>query len=370
MFIAPNRYPELAEEAARLASCGGEGIVLVSLGEKDLPDMARLIEDLNATGISYAGAIFPAVIDGGQAHKAGAVLTKLAGQVSVTLVKGLGDAENALPDLPAVNQSGSTGTKPTALVLLDGLTPHVAYFLSQLYNRYDTRAQYLGGGAGSLSLVQMPCIFTEEGLFQDAAVVLLIDRPLQLAVRHGWSRLMGPIVATKVDKNRILELNWQNAFGVYKNVVEPEAGQQFTADNFFDIAKGFPFGMAKDGQEDVVRDPIMVDDEGALVCVGEVPSNSVLYILKGSPESLVAAAREAATVVAQSAYHGETIMMNCISRALYLEDGFTEELEAIQSSLPPGSPPISGALTLGEISSYGDGYLEFFNKTTVIGTFN
>ena len=30
---------------------------------------------------------------------------------------------------------------------------------------------------------------------------------------------------------------------------------------------------------------------------------------------------------------------------------------------------LSGALTLGEISSYGEGFLEFYNKTVVVGLF-
>ena len=30
---------------------------------------------------------------------------------------------------------------------------------------------------------------------------------------------------------------------------------------------------------------------------------------------------------------------------------------------------MDGILSLGEISSYGDGYLEFFNKTIVVGAF-
>jgi hypothetical protein len=52
----------------------------------------------------------------------------------------------------------------------------------------------------------------------------------------------------------------------------------------------------------------------------------------------------------------------------FLGDGFQAELDAIERGLGRMSPAVSpcGVLTLGEISSRGDGYLEFFNKTCVV----
>ena len=46
----------------------------------------------------------------------------------------------------------------------------------------------------------------------------------------------------------------------------------------------------------------------------------------------------------------------------------TDELDAIRRRFAAGLPgaPVIGALTLGEISSVGDRYLEFLNKTCVV----
>ena len=59
---------------------------------------------------------------------------------------------------------------------------------------------------------------------------------------------------------------------------------------------------------------------------------------------------------------------DCISRSILLGDRFEEELEAIRSRFAVGLPgaPVIGALTLGEVSSVGDRYLEFLNKTCVV----
>jgi len=46
----------------------------------------------------------------------------------------------------------------------------------------------------------------------------------------------------------------------------------------------------------IVRDPIMVKENGALVCVGEVPVESYVDILTGDESSLVNAARKALTL--------------------------------------------------------------------------
>ena len=65
-------------------------------------------------------------------------------------------------------------------------------------------------------------------------------------------------------------------------------------------------------------------------------------------------------------------MVDCITRPSALGDRFSEELEAIRNQLEVNNEEQEpfGILSLGEISSYGDGLLEFFNKTIVVGTFH
>ena len=63
-----------------------------------------------------------------------------------------------------------------------------------------------------------------------------------------------------------------------------------------------------------------------------------------------------------------SLLIDCISRAIFLGPRFANELAAVRTALAAGGAPAPvGALTLGEISCRGDGYLEFFNKTAVVG---
>ena len=338
---------------------------LLMFGEKDLTDINPVVEALKAHKVKFFGGIFPGIIDQEQRYESGLVLKMLPAETELQTIFGL---ENTDFEIEALPQIAQRNIPQSALVLVDGLTANVATFLRKLYGTYGDTINYMGGGAGSLSLQQQPCVFNQDGVFQDAALVAFIPAKSTLGIKHGWQKIVEPIMATGTDKNIITELNWDNAFDIYKDVVEASSGQSFAQHDFFDLAKGYPFGINKEGVEVIVRDPIMVNEAGELVCVGEVPQNTSLAILKGEKKALINAAEEAARTCKQatSSANNDYMVFDCISRVLFLEDDFNAELQAVKAGL--GNPQgITGALTLGEISSYGEGYIEFFNKTIVVG---
>jgi hypothetical protein len=122
-----------------------------------------------------------------------------------------------------------------------------------------------------------------------------------------------------------------------------------------------------------VRDPIKAQEGSDIVCVGEIPEHSVLNILKGERENLIAAAACAARdcSIPRGSRPRGTMIVDCISRMLYLEATFEEELATICNTVAAacdGEAPF-GVLSLGEIAGEGDEFLEFFNKTVVVGRF-
>ncbi len=357
-------------EAIRKMEKKVSDVVCIMLGENAKLDVREVISALNRENIVFFGGVFPAVVSGDQRNEEGAVITTLPSLTRPLLITGLSSGRVKFPDFTEI--SGALDKQYTALVFVDGLAANISLFLQGLFSSLGNSVHYVGGGAGSLTLKQQPCLFTNDGFVQDAAIVAFIRLRSSLAVRHGWKKIMGPIVATKTDKNVVIELNWENAFAVYQQTVEEASGKKLTPDNFFDIAKGYPFGMLTEGEEDVVRDPIMLNERGELVCVGEIPENAVLNILKGEDSSLLEAADHAAKECMKHEGTGPVrvnLVFDCISRSLFLKN-FSKELKLIQKQLTsklPGNIPV-GALTIGEISSYGQKYLEFFNKTVVIGS--
>ena len=372
MFINSNAIPELAQHIEAL-QVGHDEAVMILFAEDNIPEIPILIERLNAKNIQFFGGLFPGLIYGNEHKTSGCILQKFKCLVPPFCVFEL--ASSKLTGMPH-SSAFSNFEHGTAMVLVDGLTPNIYRFLEKLNDLLGGQCDFIGGGAGSISLKQQPCVFSNQGFMEDAALVCIIEKKLHLGVRHGWEQLAGPMVATKTDGNTILELNWQSALGIYNAIVEKDCGQKLNEHNFSSIAQGYPFGIFKEKEDDIVRDPLAIGPMGAIVCIGEVQPNTVLHILKGRPEALLQAAQIAIKDCAGAAglpiQAESTFVVDCITRALFLGEQFTDELNCVRQSLviTENTQEPYGILSLGEISSYGDGMLELFNKTIVIGSFH
>lgn len=328
----------------------------------DFDDVSPLFREM---GVPVFGGVFPGVVYGDSWYRERVLGCGIVRPVSVKVVKNLGDFEG-LPEDRVV------GSDSTFLVLVDGLTRNISSFLEGVFETCSGRMSFIGGGAGSLGPERKQVLFTGEECFANGALLIGVEGPMGVGVSHGWEPVNGPLVANRTDGNVMVELNWQPAFLNYRQILEERAGISIDAENFFDIAKGYPFGMVKIDGSIVVRDPIRLEDDSSIVLVGEIPENSVVMILRGDSKKLIDAASEAA-FKALDRFKEKTagpgrgaLVIDCISRVLFLGDGIARELNAIRSSLPPGMK-MFGFLSIGEIASPGDKYLELYNKTTVVG---
>ena len=337
---------------------------LLLFAEKTEVNIQQIINYANENNLKIAGGIFPMVIHETEHHENGCIIKYIEGNHDSRIIKDIGKGHLDF-DLPELNENDKS-----CLVFLDGLMLNISRFLERLYEQYWNKVDYVGAGCGSLSLKQTPCIFDNSGIFQDAALIILTSSRMRLGVKHGWQKIAGPFVANKTDGNKIYELNWHPAFEIYKEVVEAHARASFDKSDFFSISKGFPFGIFKEGKEDIVRDPISEED-GSLVCVGNVSQNVALNVLCGDNEQLI----ESASVAAKEAIDGLTkdiLIVDCISRVLYLENAFKDELNAVKREIQRAGSTLKteGVLSIGEISSSKEGYLELYNKTIVVSSFH
>ncbi|MBU2651537.1 MAG: FIST C-terminal domain-containing protein [Bacteroidetes bacterium] len=365
MYIREKEISRITEQMETIAPSEGE-ILMVMIAEKEHPDLEELVSAMNRKNWKFIGGIFPGILYGNEKFEEGVLVSRLPVVSEPVIVKNMGDDGFMFRNHESIVKSGD---KLTAVVLLDGLASNISHFLSNLYHKLGNSVNYIGGGAGSMSLQQQPCLITNQGIHQDAAVVAIINSPGRLGVQHGWARVDGPFIATKTHKNTIYELNWKNAFSVYKEVVENDSGRVITGENFFDVSKAYPFGISRERTECIVRDPITVNDDGALVCVGEVPENSVLAILRGESTLLTEAARNATlNCLETQSTANHAIVFDCISRVLFLQDAYNTEINEVHNAIQQANPGLllKGALTLGEIAAQ-QGYLEFLNKTIVVG---
>lgn len=312
------------------------------------------------------GGIFPAIIHQTEKLERGTVIVPLPARADCIQMDTISD-----PAIDFIDRIDAKISVPpefdTMIIFVDGFAKRINALINALFTIFGLEPTYIGGGAGSLDMVQKPCIFTNGGLQSDGAVIAMLDLASSVGVSHGWESVAGPFRITESEGNIIKSLDWKPAFGLYDAELQNRGEPKLTTANYFDIAKSYPFGITKLENERVVRDPLSFTPEGALVCVGEVETGSFVDILNGDTQSLIQAAHRARTIC-EDQYPKKNqkplcIFIDCISRVLFLEDSFQKEIEAVSA----GMPAVVGACTIGEIANSGFDFIEFYNKTAVVG---
>ena len=330
---------------------------LIWIAEHAKVDFEHLLAEANKANINIAGGIFPGVLYGKERFEDAAIIHYLPLESEMALIPHKGSKQ--LPELPIGCNS--------IYLMVDGLAEGIPEVLLSMYQKYWDTVPIIGGGCGSLSLKQMPCIFTNEGIFQDHALMITSQDRIQIGIQHGWKKIAGPFIISKAKDNVIYEINWEPAFDFYKKIVDGFSPQPVNKEAFFDVSKAYPFGIGREGHEDVVRDPIVTEDGKSITCVGEMPENATIKILMGVEDELIKSAEQAANIALENISPSSIFVVDCISRVLFLEDSYEKELGAIQDQLEGKlDTPLEGVLTLGEISTFGEGFIEFFNKTIVV----
>jgi len=316
--------------------------------------------------IEVWGGIFPEVIYNGSRYKQGIVGCAFKSPVSIEVIKNLNDFKGVLPETLI-----SKNTE-TFFILNDGWVNNIPLLIETLYEMSAREITFIGGGSGSLIDMKRPSLFTSNDYFAGGAIISSIEDYISIGVNHGWQTIYGPCTASSVNKHILTSIDWEPAFKYYKKIVEKDAGVKLTKDNFLEVAKSYPFGILKYDNEIILRVPIEFDAENNILLSSEMPENSILMIMKGEPEKLISAAglaiEQAKTSFENRKKTSPTIalIIDCITRALFLEDRFEDELKIIETKAGTGVL-LFGFLSLGEIASKGDKYIELYNKTVVIG---
>ena len=310
------------------------------------------------------GGVFPLVVSNGGILNRGTVVLGLPFAAQTWVLSDLNKTEPQNIDPWQGNETNAPiHHTPGHLVfaVVDGLSAGINRFIDTLFDQFGLDQNYVGGGAGSLSLVQRPCVICNQGLLADAAVVALIAAHNGVGVAHGWRAVSRSMRVTEVDGRRIISIDWRPAAEVYLEEVEAISGMRLADSDFFQIAKSHPLGILGLGRELVVRDPLK-QENGDLICVSDVPINSTIQILVGDANDLLGAASTAIQIAEASLGPSKPVaglLMDCISRALFLETDLQIEIDQACA----GQTPTVGALSIGEIAGDALAALEFHNKT-------
>jgi hypothetical protein len=323
--------------------------------------------------IPLVGAIFPALVHAGAFHTDGIWLLRFDTMPFYALLADLPvDAEGAerTAELLArqIAAQLQDQQEATLLMLFDAMVPNIGSTLDALYLRLANRVHYAGANAGSETFQPMPCLFDGNRIVSNGVLMLLLPGHKGAILEHGYQAPQHTVYATSTSGNCISQIDWRPAFEVYQELVHSQYGVQITRDNFYQHAVHFPFGIVRANHHVVVRIPVMLNDDGSLFCVGEVPPNSVLTLLKSptvdSHETL-AVLTEGLNALNGNCAGTELLLFYCAGRRMHLGlERATRELKEFEARTQ-GSQ-IVGALSLGEIGgSTLHGYPLFHNATLV-----
>lgn len=343
-------------------------LALVPEGEKSR--VADLQAACRAAGVALGGAIFPQLIHEGSLCDQGAILMYVADAPPPRLIGevGGGDAVERVRDEMVRYVDGNLGVNDEAALfcVFDALAPNIATHLDAWYLALADRVRYFGVNAGNERFVSEPCLFDADRFVADAVLLQLLPGHPGACLEHGYGVPDRVITATATTGNRIVQIDWRPALDVYREIVAEQYGVIIDRDNFYTHAVHFPFGIMRADGEVLVRIPVALDDEGGIVCVGEISPNAMLTLL----DARVGTRRAPDALARGLAQHGtqagdDLLLFYCAGRRMHVGAGLGEELAEVARATSAGR--VVGALSLGEIGSASDGAYPLFHNATLVG---
>lgn len=323
--------------------------------------------------VPLVGGIFPALVTDGHFLTSGVWLLCFKEMPYFALYEDL-PTDAAEADTAAENIANDIRAQidhvpdMTLFMLFDAMVPNIGTLLDNLYLHLANRVHYAGANAGSETFLPMPCLFDGTRIVQNGVLLMLLAPHKGAILEHGYHANPHTSYATSTNGNCISQIDWQPAFQVYQDLVREHYGEEVTAENFYQYGVHFPFGIVRANHHVVVRIPVMLADDGSLFCVGEVPANSVLTLLKAPTVRSVETLHnlnEGLKALNGDITDTELLLFYCAGRRMHLGiEMASTELEAFAGLTQTAQ--VSGALSLGEIGgSTVQGYPLFHNATLV-----
>lgn len=163
------------------------------------------------------------------------------------------------------------------------------------------------------------------------------------------------MLATSSEANKIAYIDWQPAFQKYQGLIRQQFQHTMVREELYRFVVHMPLGLLRANGDVIVRIPVEANDDGALLCAGEVAEHSILTLLK-APES----ATEHACSLARRLNQQQTLtrahlleVYYCAGRQLHFDQQTVTELHTLLTH--SGAGDLAGALSLGEIGSVRHG---------------
>jgi hypothetical protein len=343
-------------------------------GVRDATNQAPLV------GCSAAGEI---TNDG--AHKKSVVAMAISTGGAIQFTTGLGrdikkSARNAGSDVARIIREHATNPLRLFIMLPDVLTGNGSEVVAGILDVLGEHFPVVGGAAGDDFKFEQTYQYRDDEVVSGtvAGVGMSGDFAIGIGVRHGWMPIGMPMKVTKADGAVIHELDGKPAVSIYEDYFGDRA-EELRKEPLARMAITYPIGLKLPDykEEYLIRDPISVDENGAITCAAAVPEGADVRLMIGSKEGAIEAAQYAATRLMKEFEIDRkrpqfVLMFNCIAREKLYGSSASDEIRAVTKVIGEDVPLI-GFYTYGEQAPL-DGEIrdaakcntKFYNETIVL----
>lgn len=347
-------------------------IILAGNNQEFIPE--KLNPVLRNTSVPVIGGVFPAVMHNEIFYEVGTVVIGLSKLIENYVIRDMSNEDIDLDTIvEEIGINKATMGNETFFVFIDGFSSLQGQLVDSLFSIFGVVNSFIGGGAGyyhpGTGIKSKHCVFTNEGIFADSAVIGVLQERSEICVAHGFNKISKSYRVTDTCEKQIVTIDWKPALETYMQILQEDSGIEVTKDNFFEIDKSYSIGIEKIGGDTVVRQVLAFDKDGSLSFTVPIPNESSICVLRGDKKSMLEAVKSATSIF----YDGLNMLdgkflflVYCVGRYYFMGDDIQKEIVWINQK----NMPLVGVLSLGEIANTGTNFIESYNKSFVIGVIN
>jgi hypothetical protein len=273
-------------------------------------------------------------------------------------------SNNILKDLPAP-------VRGTMLINPEGLGVTMSSFVQSVFDTAGAGITLVGGSAGDELKFESTYQFWNDAVLTNSVTGIFFPPEISIGIgiQHGWSAAGDLMVVTKSEGNIIYELDNQPALDVFLKGINAST-DNVTQEYLTEVSESYSIGISDISGNYEVRHIYAPTPNKGIVCFGEIPQESIACIMKGSTETLIEAAEQAAREALSKHKNKKVqaaIVFDCAARAMVLKENTNKEIQSIQKVLGQ-DVPIFGFYTYGEICAFEGGQPKFQNRTIIVCT--
>src|SRR3989339_258434 len=124
------------------------------------------------------GAFFPGIIYQSSVFKTGYLLVGFDEKYNIKshVIDKLSDKTINELEKDVKNLNFNQTDVKTVLITVDAFSKGIKNLVNAFFNIYSLNYNFIGGGAGSADFIPRPCLFDNNGFYQDSALIITINR--------------------------------------------------------------------------------------------------------------------------------------------------------------------------------------------------